>query len=228
MADTSGSLEPKFAPASKREVHMAGLLVDVYGLDELPQPTRKVSCLWVHHGRLGSKADWTGFADRVIAAWNSHRTGNPPSPPNNSGGSGESCSRGLIVMAFDQRNHGSRLVHELANSSWRDGNAMHAIDMFGAISGMVSDTRGLMDVVEGYLFQKDGVKGEEEEGGGTIDQHLVMGISLGGHSAWQTLFAEERVTAGVVIIGCPDYMCKCLARLPLFEVRESIWREVIH
>jgi dienelactone hydrolase len=35
-----------------------------------------------------------------------------------------------------------------------------------------------------------------------------MGISLGGHAAWQVLFADPRVTAGVVIIGCPDYMRK--------------------
>lgn len=42
--------------------------------------------------------------------------------------------------------------------------------------------------------------------GWRIDQHLVLGVSLGGHSAWQTMFREERVEAGVVIIGCPDYM----------------------
>jgi dienelactone hydrolase len=33
-----------------------------------------------------------------------------------------------------------------------------------------------------------------------------MGVSLGGHAAWQVLFNDPRVTAGVVIIGCPDYM----------------------
>jgi pimeloyl-ACP methyl ester carboxylesterase len=39
-----------------------------------------------------------------------------------------------------------------------------------------------------------------------IDQHLVLGISLGGHAAWQVFFNEPRVTAAIVIIGCPDYM----------------------
>jgi len=47
----------------------------------------------------------------------------------------------------------------------------------------------------------------------SLDQHLVLGISLGGHAAWQVLFNEPRVTAAVVIIGCPDYMRECF----LFE-----------
>jgi pimeloyl-ACP methyl ester carboxylesterase len=44
--------------------------------------------------------------------------------------------------------------------------------------------------------------------GPSIDQHLVLGVSLGGHAAWQVLFNEPRVAAAVVIIGCPDYMRK--------------------
>lgn len=52
-------------------------------------------------------------------------------------------------------------------------------------------------MVEGYLFP-DGQK--------KVDQHLALGVSLGGHSVWQLMFADPRVTAGVVIVGCPDYM----------------------
>jgi hypothetical protein len=54
--------------------------------------------------------------------------------------------------------------------------------------------------VESYIFQ-----GPDEP---SIDQHLVLGISLGGHSAWQVIFNEPRVTAAVIIIGSPDYMRK--------------------
>jgi pimeloyl-ACP methyl ester carboxylesterase len=35
---------------------------------------------------------------------------------------------------------------------------------------------------------------------------MVLGISLGGHAAWHCLFHEPRITTGVVIIGCPDYI----------------------
>lgn len=38
--------------------------------------------------------------------------------------------KGLIAVSFDQRNHGGRMVNNLANEAWRQGNARHAQDMF--------------------------------------------------------------------------------------------------
>ncbi|KAI9813578.1 MAG: hypothetical protein M1827_003647 [Pycnora praestabilis] len=40
----------------------------------------------------------------------------------------------------------------------------------------------------------------------TITTHLVLGISLGGHSAWQCLLHDARISAAIVVIGCPDYV----------------------
>jgi dienelactone hydrolase len=60
------------------------------------------------------------------------------------------------------------------------------------------DTSLLIDHLGSYVFH-----GPDER---SIIQNIVMGISLGGHAAWQVLFNDERVTAAVVIIGCPDYM----------------------
>lgn len=34
---------------------------------------------------------------------------------------------------------------------------------------------------------------------------MVLGVSLGGHAAWLSLFHEPRVSAGIVVIGCCDY-----------------------
>ena len=39
-----------------------------------------------------------------------------------------------------------------------------------------------------------------------ITSHMVLGISLGGHAVWHCLLQEPRITSGVVIIGCPDYV----------------------
>lgn len=39
----------------------------------------------------------------------------------------------------------------------------------------------------------------------SLTSHLVLGVSLGGHAAWHCLLQEPRITAGVVVIGCPDY-----------------------
>jgi dienelactone hydrolase len=64
-----------------------------------------------------------------------------------------------------------------------------------------ADLLGGRDLIEGYLFG-------DAESKTKIDQHLALGVSLGGHSVWQLMFAEPRVTAGVVVIGCPDYISK--------------------
>lgn len=45
-----------------------------------------------------------------------------------------STSRGLIAVAFDARNHGTRLIDALSNETWRTGNEKHAQDMFSVYS----------------------------------------------------------------------------------------------
>ncbi|KAK0719744.1 hypothetical protein B0H67DRAFT_484770 [Lasiosphaeris hirsuta] len=188
----AGDSLPPVPSISMRTVHMTGLLVDVYGLDELAPGATRVSCLWLHHQRLRSKEHMADIASRCIAAWNSARDE----------GSTATDSRGLIALAFDQRNHGTRQVHEPANMAWKKGNATHAQDMFGVTSGAVADQSVLLDAVGGYLFHEQKATGGERD----IDQHLALGISLGGHSVWQLMFADPRVRAAVIVIGCPDFM----------------------
>ena len=69
--------------------------------------------------------------------------------------------------------------------------------------GTALDTSLLIDHLGSYVFH------DEDER--VIEQNLVLGISLGGHAAWQVFFNDPRVTAAIVIIGCPDYMRKCLS-----------------
>lgn len=35
---------------------------------------------------------------------------------------------------------------------------------------------------------------------------MVLGISLGGHAAWQCVMHDARISTAIVIIGCPDYI----------------------
>ncbi|KAI1081496.1 hypothetical protein F5B20DRAFT_67394 [Whalleya microplaca] len=192
---------------------IAGLQVDIYGLAELPESALSISCLWLHHPRLRAKEDMADIAHQVLSTYHS----SSPSP-----------RRGLVAVAFDQRNHGSRRVDARANESWRKGNRTHAQDMFGTVSGTVVDNVHLLDALEGYLFGaghgpaalRDGSVGEGQgRGRRRIDQNIVLGVSLGGHSTWQLLFADPRVTAGVAVLGCPDYMrlIKDRARLSKLE-----------
>ena len=53
-----------------------------------------------------------------------------------------------------------------------------------------------MDLVESYLFPNGNCK---------VTDHLVLGVSLGGHAAWLSLLHEPRVSAGIIVIGCCDY-----------------------
>ena len=54
-----------------------------------------------------------------------------------------------------------------------------------------------MDYLAAFVFPN----GEHK-----ISENLVLGVSLGGHAAWSCLLHEPRISAGVVIIGCPDYL----------------------
>jgi hypothetical protein len=127
---------------------MAGLLVDVYGLAELlsssSSETTQISCLWLHHQRGRNKEYMADIAARCVGAWNSQ---SQSGGGGGNGGDGGGKRRGLIALAYDQRNHGSRLVDERANGSWREGNKMHAVDMFGVVEGMVVDQGVLLYVV---------------------------------------------------------------------------------
>ncbi|KAI1418384.1 hypothetical protein F5Y13DRAFT_149069 [Hypoxylon sp. FL1857] len=197
LTDSSGA-DPS---VSRVTMTVCGLKLDVYGLTELPAAASKVSCVWLHNPRLCTKEDMASIATKTLAAYHKR------SP---------SSARGLIAVAFDQRNHGTRLVDARANHDWRSGNKTHAQDMFGIINGTVVDTMNLIDMVEGYLFGAGDGPGALPDGGKRrIDHNLVLGVSLGGHSAWQLMFADPRVTAGVIVIGCPNYpkLLKDRARL---------------
>ncbi|KAI2625660.1 Alpha/Beta hydrolase protein [Hypoxylon sp. NC1633] len=191
---------------------IGGLKVDIYGLSELPAAASKISCLWLHHPRLGIKEDMAGIANKILFASHYRQS---------------SAARGLIAVAFDQRNHGSRLVDKIANEAWREGNKTHAQDIFGTITGTVSDTIHLLDTLESYLFGAGHGLGAMPDGGKrNIDHNMVLGVSLGGHSAWQLLFADPRVTAGVMVIGCPDFMSLMkdrarLSKLQTFSTQDN-------
>ncbi|KAL8970397.1 MAG: hypothetical protein Q9197_003830 [Variospora fuerteventurae] len=108
----------------------------------------------------------------------------------------ESEKVGLLAITFDQRNHGSREVDPVSNEAWRSGNKQHAQDMFSIYHGTASDTSLLMTYLSSYIFpSSDRV----------IATNVVLGVSLGGHAAWQCLAHDMRVSAAIIVIGCPDY-----------------------
>jgi hypothetical protein len=114
----SKSYPPGTPKVLSKTFHIAGILTEVYGLDELPVNCDSVSCLWLLHPRLSSKQRMANIAADSLLDWQ-QRQRSSPYP-----------TKGLIAVAFDQRNHATRLVDKMANEAWRSGNETHAQDMF--------------------------------------------------------------------------------------------------
>lgn len=119
MVKTYGAPVPEI---SKKVIPISGMLCTVYGLEELPPQANEVSCLYLLHPRSGSMQSMDGIASAAVANWNETlKSDKVPLGQRN---------KGLIAVCFDQRNHGSRLVDQLRNEAWRQGNPSHAQDMF--------------------------------------------------------------------------------------------------
>lgn len=110
-----GSFPNSPPPVSKQIFTIAGITVNVFGLDDISPNVQEVACLWLLHPRLQTQACMRPLAAATLNDWNDRE---------------ESKKLGLLAITFDQRNHGSREVDPMANEAWRSGNARHAQDMF--------------------------------------------------------------------------------------------------
>ncbi|EPQ32063.1 uncharacterized protein PFL1_00261 [Pseudozyma flocculosa PF-1] len=184
---------------SKRQFDIAGLPVNVFGIDELtPAPSRASApqppqvCVVIHlHGRGGSADNEEKIArqlhDRIQRDKDAFQQQHPDAA---------AYQRDHLVVTFDARNHGHRMTNQLGQQAWKQGNQNHALDLYGMIVGGARDTSFIVDLLAPYLFQHD------ER---TVAEWVVTGKSLGGHSTWHVLANEPRIRIGVPFIGMPDY-----------------------
>ncbi|KAF6743261.1 Alpha/Beta hydrolase protein [Ephemerocybe angulata] len=150
--------------------------------DPSPLP---VSLVYLLHGRLSSRGAVNAFARKLVSRMIEEGEGN---------------TRQLWVVSLDHRNHGTRVVNDTANHGWHEGdrhNPRHAVDMYAIQLGTTRDITFLTDFLPSYLFPN---------GENMIADWGVVGISLGGHSAWLSLCHDARIRVGVPIIGCPNYL----------------------
>jgi pimeloyl-ACP methyl ester carboxylesterase len=178
--DASHDGKAKHPSISKTVYCIAGIRTTVYGLEELPSSVSELACLWLLHPRLATDESMVPMAANAITNWNLVR------------GSSSKC---LIAISFDQRNHGTRRIDPLANEAWRQGNPRHAQDMYSIYQGTAQDTSLLLTHLPSYLPRSVP----------TPSQHLVLGVSLGAHSAWHCILHDPRISAACIIIGCPDF-----------------------
>lgn len=188
---------PSIKHVSQKSFVISGILITVYGLEELHTHVKDISSIYLLHPRLSNQQRMSPLADITLCQWNK-------SPQSRS-------QRGLIAVAFDQRNHGSRLVDRLANEAWITGNPRHAPDMFSTYAGTAADVSLLITYLPAYLFPN---------GQRAIVSNMVLGISLGGHSGWHCILHDPRIDTAVITIGCADY-CRLMSHRAEKSKRQS-------
>ncbi|KAI4150743.1 MAG: hypothetical protein LQ340_003920 [Diploschistes diacapsis] len=52
---------------------------------------------------------------------------------------------------------------------------------------------------------------------------MVLGVSLGGHATWHCILHDSRISTGVIVIGCPDYLMLMKDRARLSKLKT--WTE---
>ncbi|KAF9650251.1 alpha/beta-hydrolase [Thelephora ganbajun] len=175
----------------KQSLAVGGIQLNVFSpvLDPGKAMSR-VAVLFLLHGRL-FKADSleTTAANLVEKSEDRRRS------------TSDVAALDLVVITFDLRNHGSRMINPQGNQQWsrkvNENNPQHAVDMFSIISGTYRDISFLIDFLPSYLFPH----GEQ-----AVERWMLAGISLGGHATWYALQHEPRLSVGIPIVGCPDYL----------------------
>lgn len=164
--------------------NVGGIQVNIYkGHSESIKQPHSVAILFLLHGRKGSAKDMDPVARTIIEK-----------------NMDQQQQRELWVVTLDHRNHGERLIELRANCSWKDktsGNELHAMDLYSIQTGTAEDVSFLIDFLPIYLFPEDDCK---------VDAWGIAGKSLGGHSTWIALSRDPRITVGIPIIGCPNFL----------------------
>ncbi|KXN84560.1 hypothetical protein AN958_12306 [Leucoagaricus sp. SymC.cos] len=170
---------------------VAGLIVNVFSLNPLTHSSQPLVALFFLHGRHGSAEKIRDFVGVILE---------------------KSAQDDLMVITFDHRNHGTRLRDAKADEGWSKKpeltNDRHA-RMISTQAGTARDVSFLIDFLPAFLFP-------------TSDRSIrtwgIAGKSLGGHSTWLALVHDKRISFGIPIIGCPDYLKLMRGRAARFSI----------
>ncbi|KAJ7716811.1 Alpha/Beta hydrolase protein [Mycena maculata] len=165
----------------KQTTVIAGLDIHTYTTEAFASSTKPILALFVLHGRTGDSGS-AHVQDLITALVDA--------------AAGHAGQKDLMVIAFDHRNHGTRLRDEVGNLDFK-ANPKHVHDMYSIQTGTAKDVSFVMDFLEAYLFPS----GER-----SVAEWGVAGVSLGGHSTWIAAATDPRVKIAIPIIGCPDYL----------------------
>ncbi|KAJ3163116.1 hypothetical protein HDU86_002285 [Geranomyces michiganensis] len=165
------------AHADPTQLVLGGLEVFIFGTVPPPRTGASATAIFFLHGRHSSARESFAVCREFHTQLSKVLAPNPAP----------------LLITFDQRNHGTRLVDDARNGAWKDGNATHASDMYALQWGTAVDVSTLIDTLPMALAVDVSAWG-------------VCGISLGGHATLLALANEPRLECGVSIIGCGDYL----------------------
>jgi len=95
------------------------------------------------------------------------------------------------------------MVNKEKNQAWKEGNDTHGQDMYSIQYGTSQDVSLLITMLPFFLFPDGKTK---------FKNVLCAGVSLGGHETYLVLSDDERVKAGVAVIGCPTFPALMIPR----------------
>ncbi|KAH8981588.1 Alpha/Beta hydrolase protein [Lactarius hatsudake] len=174
----------------KETLNAAGLSTNVYTRANLrdKRTSEPVVVLFLLHGRTES-ADHIDPIARAAFSWAAEKEASSREAP-----------RDFIVVTFDQRDHGKRMVNQRGNLGWgknaESTRRTSGVSLFALfVVGALKDVSFLIDVLPSYVFPYD------ER---TIGEWALAGFSLGGHATWLALRHEPRIRIGISICGCVD------------------------
>ena len=72
------------------------------------------------------------------------------------------------------------------------------------------DTSQLMSYVSSYIFPN---------AQRAVVDHMVLGVSLGGHAAWHCILHDPRISTAIIVVGCPDYAALMSDRARLSKLK---------
>ncbi|KAK7202429.1 Alpha/Beta hydrolase protein, partial [Myxozyma melibiosi] len=160
--------------ASETTINIAGILVYLYGVNELTAAQRSnVTVLFACHGRTRSHVDSANLAHQLIH--NLAQKGH---------------TKGFVVATMDNRNHGTRAIDSRSIEVWKNGNPTHAQDMLSMVDGIGMDVRTIIKYLESYTV------------GNFVPKDFIMsGVSLSGHVTWNLLAQEPKINVAIPIVG---------------------------
>ncbi|BEI90672.1 uncharacterized protein CcaverHIS019_0307420 [Cutaneotrichosporon cavernicola] len=171
------SLNLGYKPCSKTPFTLVDLDITVYGLEEIKGGDKPVAVVIVAHGWANNAAQMENMCHGLVGEMTKL---------------GARRTRDVIVVTYDQRNHGTRKLKKDTLSY--NKNPLRLVAMATTLTGAVEDHQLIMDMLEDYVFPL----GERK-----IVEFMCTGVSLGGHAVWRLMKTDPRVRIAVPIISVP-------------------------